>query len=479
MRLDLLLSHAYFLAEDPREREIMRPFPPLGLQYLVAWLRRAGWSEVDWFDTTFAAGPEAFHERVADTDPRAVGLYGHTITRPTALRMARRCVEEGRRVIAGGPDPVQYVHEYLDGGVEVIVVGEGEQTLEALLEHLRGNDWRWDKGALRAIDGLVFRDDDGALVRTPARALLRPLDQLPWPHRDQRDLGAYFAAWRERHGETALSVSTSRGCPYHCTWCSKQVYGDTFRRRDVADVVSEVLHLREAHDPDQIWFVDDVFTINRKWVHRFCREMVDRRAVLPFYLIARPETLDRPMLEALREAGCYRIYISAESGAQHVLDAMRKESTVEDIERAAALMREVGIELGAFVMIGYPGENKRDIRATLRMVHEIAPAVTLLSVAHPMKGTAFFDEVADQIVDPVGWAEKNGGRLAFRMRYPHAFYEVAQRHFWNETALVRKWRRRELDAELLRLAARYPVWRAAFELMGSDRLPWPGARLSP
>lgn len=466
MRLDLLLFHAYLLAEDPREQELMRPFPPLGLQYLVAWLRREGFPEVDAFDPTFAPGPESFFARVAETNPRVVGLYGHTVTRPTGLAMVARCRDEDRRTIAGGPDPVQYIDEYLDGGVEVIVVGEGEQTLQELMEHLRANGWRWNRAALRNVAGIVFRDDDGATVRTGPRALIRPLDRLPWPHRERRDLDAYFSAWRARHGETALSLNTSRGCPYHCTWCSKQVYGDTFRRRDVAKVVDEVLWLRETFAPDQLWFVDDVFTVNRKWVHRFCDEMVDRGAVTPFYLIARPEAVDPAMLDDLRRAGCYRIYMSAESGAQHVLDAMRKESTVDDIHRAATLIRAAGIEIGAFVMLGYPGEALDDIRATLRMLHAIEPDVTLLSVAHPMKGTRFYDEVADRLVQPPGWAEKNGGRLAFRMRYSHRFYEVAQRHIFTETGLVKKVRRGEWDKELVKLAIKYPLYRTAFEWLG-------------
>jgi radical SAM superfamily enzyme YgiQ (UPF0313 family) len=465
MRLDLLLFHAYVLADDPREQELMRPFPPLGLQYLVAWLRKEGFDAVDWYDTTFAS-VDGFHARVAETEPRVVGLYGHTLTRPVALDMVARCVAAGRRVIAGGPDPVQYAEAYLDGGVEVVVVGEGELTLHELLVHLRENRWTWNRAALRNVDGILFRDDDGALVRTRPRALLRPIDRLPWPHRDRRDLDAYFSAWRARHGETALSMNTSRGCPFHCTWCSKQVYGDTFRRRDVDAVVDEVLFLRDQYDPDQIWFVDDVFTINRKWVYRFCDAMVEREAVLPFYLIARPESLDRPMLEALRKAGCYRIYVSAESGSQKILDAMRKESTVEDITRAARLMKEVGVELGAFVMLGYPGEGIGEIRATLRMLHLIDPDVTLLSVAHPMKGTPFYDEVADRLVRPEGWETKNGGRLAFEMRYPHRFYDIAQRHIFTETHLVRKLRRGQLDAELVKLAIKYPMYRAAFEWMG-------------
>lgn len=459
-RLDLLFFHAWHLALDPREQEVMRPFPPLGIQYLVAWLRREGLDAVDWYDATFEPGPERFHAVCAERNPRVVGLYGHTVTRPQALPMVARAREEGRRVIAGGPDPVQYLDAYLDAGVEVVVIGEGELTTTELLRHLRANDWRWDPGALEAIPGIAFRRD-GRLIRTPPRPLIRPLGQIPWPARERRDLDRYFAAWRARHGETALSMVTSRGCPYHCTWCSKQVYGDTFRRREVDEVVDEVIYNRERFAPDQIWFADDMFTINRRWVLRFCAAMVARRASIPFYVIGRPETLDPELCAALREAGCYRMYISAESGAQRVLDAMRKEDSVEDILRASRLLRAADIQLGVFVMLGYPGETAADVDATLQMLHAISPEVTLLSVAHPMKGTAFYDAVSDRLEDRPGWAEANGGRLGFRMDYPPQFYERAQRMIWAETELVARLRGGQYGARTAELAIKAPFWRAA------------------
>ncbi len=459
-RLDLLLFHAWHLALDPREQEVMRPFPPLGVQYLVSWLRTHGFPAVDWYDATFEPGPERFHAVCAELDPRVVGLYGHTVTRPVAKPMVARAREEGRRVVAGGPDPVQYLDEYLDAGVEVVVIGEGERTLTELMEHLRDNGWVWNFAALQQVRGIAFRLD-GRLVRTEPRLLIRPLDQIPWPARERRDLDRYFQAWRARHGETALSVVTSRGCPYHCSWCSKQVYGDTFRRRSVDDVIDEVQQLRATFAPDQIWFADDMFTINRRWVLDFCRRMVERDAVVPFYVIGRPETLDPLLCAELRRAGCYRVYVSAESGAQHVLDRMKKESSVDDIYRAARLLRAAGIELGVFVMLGYPGETREDVDRTLAMLHAISPEVTLLSVAHPMKGTAFYEEVADRIEDRPGWAEANGGRLAFRMDLDPQFYERAQRMIWSETELVRRLRRGEYDARTASLLLKAPVWRAA------------------
>ena len=156
------------------------------------------------------------------------------------------------------------------------------------------------------------------------------------------------------------------------------------------------------------------------------------------------------------------MYVSAESGAQHVLDAMKKESTVAEIERGAALLRSAGIELGVFTMLGYPGEEKRDILATRDLLRRIHPEVTLLSVAHPMKGTAFHALVERQIPG------QEAGRLTFEMRHSPQLYDTAQRMIWADQDL-----RRELAARprtpdaivgLLRAAARYPYWRARFEL---------------
>jgi radical SAM superfamily enzyme YgiQ (UPF0313 family) len=173
------------------------------------------------------------------------------------------------------------------------------------------------------------------------------------------------------------------------------------------------------------------------------------------------------MVAALAEAGLTRMYLSAESGAQHVLDAMRKEDTVEDIRRASRLLRAHGVELGVFVMLGYPGESAEDVDATLRMLHDITPEVTLLSVAHPMRGTAFYDAVEDRLgVADADWVATNGGRLPFRKDYSERFYAYAQRMIWAETGLVQQLRSGPVDADLLRLAGRWAVWRGATRVTG-------------
>lgn len=445
--MNVLLTHGYFLAQDPHEAELMRPFPPLGLQYLVAYLRREGVA-ADWWDSTWQPGPEAFPAALDAARPTLVGFYGHTITRPVTAGMVAEAKGRGLRVVAGGPDPVQYLDEYFAMGVEVVVVGEGELTLAALVAHLRQHHGRWDFAALADVPGVAFRVE-GRVVRTAARPLIRPLDQLPWPHRERADLTAYFAAWRARHGETAMSMTTSRGCPFHCAWCSKQVYGDTFRRRDPDAVIDELLHVRHTFAPDQVWFVDDMFTLNRTWVDRFCDRMVARGAQTPFYIIGRAETLEPHQLARLRAAGCYRIYVSAESGADHVLDAMKKGTSVAELRQAGRLLREAGIEMGAFVMLGYPGETHPDVLATRDLLRDLDPAVTLVSLAHPMKGTAFYEEVKGKVTGA------SGGRLTWEMARSPRYYDAAQRMLWADEAR----RRAAGPVAGVRAAGRYAWWR--------------------
>lgn len=453
--MNVLLTHGYFLADDPHEAELMRPFPPLGLQYLVAYLRAQGVA-AEWWDSTFQPGPAAFPGALDAARPDVVGFYGHTVTRPVTAGMVAEARARGLRVVAGGPDPVQYLDEYFAMGVEVVVVGEGELTLHALVEHLRAHGGRWEPTRLGDIQGIAFRDGE-RVVRTPARPLVRPLDRLPWPARERRDLDAYFAAWRARHGQTALSMTTSRGCPYHCTWCSKQVYGDTFRRRDPDAVIDELLAVKEQFAPDQVWFVDDMFTLNRTWVDRFADRMIARGAQTPFYVIGRAETLEPAQLARLRAAGLYRMYVSAESGADHVLEAMKKGTSVAELKRAGRLLREAGIEMGAFVMLGYPGEARRDVLATRDLLRDLDPAVTLVSVAHPMKGTAFHDTVRERVTGA------RGGRLTFEMAYSPRFYDAAQRMLWADERL-RRARQARSPRGLVGAAARYAWWRGLLEL---------------
>lgn len=433
-RPDIMLTHGYFLSSDKVEQRVMKPYPPLGILYLSAFLKRAGF-RVEVLDTTFL-DPVSYHARLAELRPKSVGIYATVITRQNVLRMTGDAAGFGVPVIVGGPDPAQYLGQYLRAGAGAIALGEGEETLAQWL------GMALDKGAghqeMEEVPGLVL-PRDGDLHRTAPRPAIKDLDQLPWPDREAIDFKNYLRSWRDRHGEASLSILTARGCPFSCTWCSREVFGQTHRQRDPADVARELRHLKEQYQPDAVWIADDVLTLNRSWVPRFVEAVEAEDAAVPFECLSRVDCIDHETISSLKRIGCFRIWYGAESGEQKVIDRMNKKFTIDQVRQATAMTREAGIEVGHFIMLGYPGETRRDILSTIRFLKETRPDHFGPSVAFPIKGTAFYEEVKDRVVEDQVWSQRNQNRLMFRGRYPALFYWLAVRLVNNEVPLFNRY----------------------------------------
>lgn len=433
--MELLLAHAYYLSEDAEERRIMRPHPPLGLLYLSSYLKAHG-ADVEVFDATFQT-PAAFAALVARTRPPVVGIAVNLMTKRHALGMIAAARAAGSRVVVGGPDPPHHAEAYLDAGAHVVAVGEGEVTVAELLPSLlRG----WDPETLAGIDGLVFRDAAGAVVRTRPRAQIADLDTLPWPDRDAVDLPAYLAAWRARHGVGTVSLITARGCPYTCTWCSRSVFGESHRRRSPAKVADEVEAIVARYRPERLWYADDVFGIHRGWIVAYAAELDRRRLRLPFECISRAERIDDAVADAFVSLGCTRVWIGSESGSQAVLDRMERKVRVERVREAAALLRRRGIEVGMFIMLGFDGEQDADLRATVDHLKQTAPDIFLTTVSYPIKGTPYYAQVADRLRAPGPWHETTDRDLVVRGRPRRPYYQFARRWMTSEVARHGHWR---------------------------------------
>lgn len=441
--MDILLSHSYFLHEDARERAVMKPYPPLGLLYLAAHLKARDF-EVRVFDTTFRTRAE-FYQTIARERPPVVGIYGNLITRPAILDLVRHCKAHGCTVVLGGPEPANYAEEYLARGADVVAVGEGEVTLEELLQHLA----RRGPTGMAHIHGIVYCEDDGRVVRTPPRAAIRDLDAQPFPDRDAIDMGAYLRTWREHHGLGSVSLITARGCPYTCTWCSHAVFGYTHRRRSPENVADEVEAILERWQPDMLWYADDVFTIHHRWLFDYAAELERRGIRVPFETISREDRLDEEVIRTLARMGCFRLWVGAESGSQRILDAMQRNTDAQRVRQVVRMLRAHGIETGVFIMLGYEGEGVEDLEQTAAMLEEADPDYFLTTVAYPIKGTPYYEAVADRIVPLKAWDEGSDRDLTVRGRPSRRFYRYATRWLVNEVAYhkerrragTRRWRR--------------------------------------
>jgi radical SAM superfamily enzyme YgiQ (UPF0313 family) len=425
---DLLLTHGYFLADDEKEREIMKPYPTLGLLYLSSYLRQRGF-DVEVFDTTFAAREELL-ARLAE-GPGIVGLYTNLMTRRPVLDLMAAAKAQGWTVVLGGPESAGYPEEYLARDADVVVIGEGEETLAELLPALG------ERGPhrLHGVAGTVFRDEAGAVVHNPERAQIAVLDALPWPDRERIDQSRYIEVWRRHHGMGSVNLITARGCPYKCRWCSHAVFGFSHRRRSVRDVADELEHIRDRWRPDQVWYADDVFTINHRWLFDYAAELARRGLELPFETISRADRMmSDDVLATLARMGCYRIWIGSESGSQRILDAMERGVTVEQVQTATKAAQRHGIQVGMFLMWGYEGETEGDIAATIEHVKQAGPDVFFTTVAYPIKDTAYYHELADRIVSPLPWEEATDRHYQIRGRHSRAYYKQADRWLRGEVA---------------------------------------------
>lgn len=418
---DLLLAHGYFLADDEKERAVMKPYPPLGLLSLSAYLKREGFS-VEVFDSTFSTR-DGLRGRL-DAGSGVLGLYTNLMTRPAVLAITAEARARGWTVVLGGPESANYPAEYLAAGADVVVLGEGEETLRELVPALARRGPR----RLHGLAGVAFRDEDGAVVTGPPRPQVRSLDTLPWPDREAIDHEPYLRAWRERHGEGSVNLITARGCAYKCDWCSHAVFGFTHRRRSPANVADEVAWIRERYAPEQVWYADDVFTVSHRWLLEYAVELERRSIRIPFETISRADRLgSEEVLAALARLGCRRIWIGSESGSQRLLDAMRRGVTVEQVRNATRGAQRHGIEVGMFLMWGYDGETVEDVEATVEHVRSALPDVFFTTLAYPIKGTGYYEKVKDRVALPGPWAEASDRDHVVPGRADRETYRIADR----------------------------------------------------
>ena len=237
--MNLLLTHAYFLSEDMKEQKIMRPYPPLGILYISAWLEQKNISH-HVFDTTFSNKKE-FQDYILLHKPRMIGLYANLMTKLNVIETIRFLKQHlpQTTIVLGGPEVRYSVENFLQHGADYIVIGEGEEGMAELCslsnESLKARE-------ADTIAGIAFEKADKVII-TKEREKIKDLDDLPSPNRKAIKLELYLETWKKHHGNSTISVSTMRGCPYTCKWCSRGVYGLSYRRRSPEKVVAEAVML--------------------------------------------------------------------------------------------------------------------------------------------------------------------------------------------------------------------------------------------
>jgi len=438
----ILFGQSYYLRFDSKLWDAMMPYPPLGTLYAASYVRERGY-KVALFDAMLAESEYDWEKSLDEHQPKYAIIFEDNFNylskmcllrmREAAFTMIQMAKEHGSIVIVCGADASDHYAEYLDKGVDHVLLGEGEETLGELLDQL---------SAGKEPDNLVGVASRYT-IQPSRRPDIRDLDSLPFPAWDLVDIQKYKNLWLERHGYFSMNMVTTRGCPYHCNWCAKPIWGQRYNSRSPENVAAEMKWLKDKFAPDHIWFADDIFGLKPNWVEKFSDVVYELNAVIPFKCLKRADLVTEKTARALKEAGCKTVWIGAESGSQKILDAMDKGDKVEDIYQAVELLHKNEIEVGFFLQFGYPGETWDDVQLTLKMVRECEPDDIGISVSYPLPGTRFYERVKMELGEKQNWVDSDDLAMLYRGPFPQEFYRILYGRVHHEFRLRSSWRRRD------------------------------------
>ena len=339
-----------------------KAFPPLGLLYVAGFLEHNG------IDISVAdlANKETELENVLEPYMNA-DIYGITSTSPQypqalkILKVLRRRNTKAR-VVIGGAYPSSLPDKCIQDGFDFVVAGEGEEAM------------------LRLITNIEEEHAPGIVNAT----YIQEMDSIPFPGRHLIDINSFAYNIDDGRGTTLI---TSRGCPYTCSFCSKEVWQRGTRFHSTEYVISELEHIIDKYDFKHFLFLDDTITIHKKRLLELCARMEPLNIKWRCY--ARTTTT-REMLIAMKKAGCVEIGVGVESGSQKILDIVDKKETVEQNSAFVELCKQVGITANVFIMIGLPGEDYETVEETRRWMERVRPDKFGFNIFMPYAGTPVY-----------------------------------------------------------------------------------------
>lgn len=407
------LVYPYF--QPSNDNSIFR-FPPLGLGYIVAYLRSHGIS-AKLVDCTFMKQEKAL-KRIRDTNPTIVGIQAMFSMKEKTMEFAELLRKDCELLVVGGPLATSNPEEFIDS-FDAVAIGEGEQTMLELAQAVENHS------DFNCIKGIMFKEK-GRIVVTPARDFAGDLDKIPFPSRELFDNQAYKNYYSRNFGYTTTAIITSRGCPFQCDFCSRPIFGNTFRSRTANNIVQEVEAVQKL-GYQRVWFADDCFTLNRERLMRICEELIRRNIMIGWECLSRVDTVDLSVAEKMKNAGCVRVFFGIESGNNGILKIMKKQATVEQAKKAVHTFKRTGIQVGAFFILGYPGESEETILNTVNFASSLPLDYLSFTFPYPIPGTPLYDRVKNRMISKEWQEPKKFSLIKHKLLFYSPFSEAKLR----------------------------------------------------
>ena len=372
-----------------KEANVSGIYPPLGVAYLAAAARRAGFPvsiiEAHAQDLSY----DQVVRSVRHIRPDVVGITSTTFNWPVVAELARRlrASSPGFMLWVGGPQLSLFPDECMaEVALDAAVLGEGDETVVELLGRLgRGEP-------LAGIPGSLVRQD-GELVRGPQREPIADLDGLALPAIDLLPLQRYRSLTLP---VPFVSMTTTRGCPYRCRYCSQVYVGGTYREHGTERVVDEMNRAVREFGAREIVFFDETFSLNRKRTLALCEAILARGPRVRWNVRTRADLLPDEVLAAMADAGCCSIHVGIEAGTERVRRLMNKKLDLGKARQALAEAQRLGIETRGYFMLGYPGETRAEMQQTIGLAAELPLDWASFSITQSMPGTGIYADLLEQ-----------------------------------------------------------------------------------
>lgn len=373
--------------------------PSLGLPYIAAELRTNPLTEPKTEIRILDFPAEKIHNLdftvenfVSSEGP--FDIVGVSIVSPafkSAIDIATTIKKMSPRTIlvAGGYHPsIRPIEVLKDSSFDIAVVGEGEKTFAEIAASEDLNQ------SLSSIKGVCFKTKQGNIVCNEKRPPVKDINELAFPSLDLMPLDKYPPYDLGVKIERYLPIITSRGCPYGCVFCSKQVFGRKCRMRSPENIVEEIEYLSKTYGISSFYFHDDTFTASRNRTERICDLIIASGLNIKWWCFARAN-LPKSLMKKMRDAGCVELMFGIESGDPVVLKAVKKNLDLEEAEKTIGYAHDLGILVRCFFIVGLPKQDEKSIGKTVRFIKKTRPDIVSVGILTPYPGTEILEKAEE------------------------------------------------------------------------------------
>jgi anaerobic magnesium-protoporphyrin IX monomethyl ester cyclase len=394
-------------------------FAPLGAASLASQLNLVG-IETGIIDCTFMT-LEQVRKTLLEMQPQIVGIYSMVTLSRNAFNIADMVRNNlpSSLIVAGGPLPTLYPDQYA-AKFDIVFRGECDLSFPRFCRDFLEQNISRERLTELSLDSYegIFVRSSGLNVDSPLSHYSEEVIQsFPVPARRGFDHQAYHDAWLKKDGSKTTSIITTFGCPFDCDFCSKPVFGNSFRRRNMDAVFREIAEIKTL-GYDTLWIADDNFTLDHSYLEEFCQRILG--TAIQWNCLSRTNGINPEMALLMKNAGCTRVYLGLESGCLATLKLMNKHIDLEEAIRAVNVFHEAGINVGAFFIVGYPGETIASVEETIKFSLSLPLDQISFNIPFPLPGSRLFDRVND-IDQEMDWVTENETIFVYKSEFDQAW----------------------------------------------------------